>query len=354
MNAAWAFAEPKSTSNLVQPDVERFLRYAAMPGTVALLEERLAAFHEARHCVSFCNGFWSLVFSIRLLARPARSEVVIPSLTYRRLADAVAWTGLLPRFCEVDPRTLASGAAEMAACIGPQTALLLSVHPIVGCADVPGLVELAKHHGLPLLFDSVESSFEDSASGRVGRFGDAEVFSMHASKLLNGFEGGYVTTEHADVAAALRADRDGGLDMTLPPVHAALALAGLDELDAQVARNRDCYRRYLRRLGHLPGLRVLRFDESRLNSFKTIVVELTEAWPLSRAETLEVLKDRNVLARAYYHPPLHAKPMAYPHVPATLPLTDVLSQRFMLLPCGAHVSAVDVDAICTMLAEMAA
>ena len=93
-------------------------------------------------------------------------------------------------------------------------------------------------------------------------------------------------------------------------------------------------------------------DEARRTSFKTIVAELTPEWALSRADTLAALNSRNVLARAYYHPPLHAKPMAYPHIPATLPRTDALAERFLLLPCGHHVSAADVHAICDLLRSL--
>ena len=89
------FARPRSTSNLVRPDFEAFMRYsetmlAAGQYTnngplVRELEHRLASFHQTRHCVSFCNGFWALVLAMRELALPGRDEVVMPSLTYRRL-----------------------------------------------------------------------------------------------------------------------------------------------------------------------------------------------------------------------------------------------------------------------------
>ena len=107
----------RSISNLVQPDVEQFLLYSKLfhdarqytdHGRVEhMLERRLAEFHQVEHCVSFAGGFWGLVLSMKCLALPGKNEVVMPSLTYRRLADIVAWAGLVPHFCEVDPVTLA-------------------------------------------------------------------------------------------------------------------------------------------------------------------------------------------------------------------------------------------------------
>ncbi len=160
-----------------------------------LLEARLAPiFIRSRHCVSFCGGFWGLVLAMKGLALQGRTEVVMPSLTYRRLADIVAWAGLTPHFCEVDPVRLCITAETARPCINNHTALILGVHPIVNCCDAEGLEALSAETGIPLLFDSVESSYETFNGRRVGTFGRAECFSMQSSKLLNAFEGGYVTT----------------------------------------------------------------------------------------------------------------------------------------------------------------
>src|SRR5690606_37902732 len=101
------FDMPRSTSSLVQPDFERFLKYSQTfyeahqftnnGPLVQLLEQRLAAFHQASHCVTFCSGFWALVLAIKCLALPKRREIIMPSLTYRRMADVAAWAGLVPR-----------------------------------------------------------------------------------------------------------------------------------------------------------------------------------------------------------------------------------------------------------------
>ena len=363
MSAAGAAAleRPLSTSNLVQPDRATLMAYAraAHDGApvVAWLEERLAAFHEAAHCVALCNGFWSLVLAIHALALPGRTDVLMPSLTYRRMADVAAWARRRPRFCEVDADTLAPSAATMRAALAPEVGLLLAVQPIVGTCDAAELEAMAREKGLPLLFDSVESVFERTPDGKVGSFGNAECFSLHASKLLNGCEGGYITTQDGALAGRLAALRDGtapdGMDARLNAIHAAMALAALDGLEDQVCRNRERYETYRHLLHGMPGLRLLPFADQAASSCKTIVVELLEEFPLSRAETLARLNAANLLARPYYHPPLHAKPMTYPHVSARLPVTERLAERFMLLPCGHHVDLSDIRAVVLALADMA-
>jgi len=368
------FTPAISTSNLVQPDIERFLEYSRVfhaqrrytndGPLVRQLEGRLAAFHRARFCITTSNGFWALVMAIRCLALPGRTEVVMPSLTYRRLADIVAWVGLVPRFCDVDEKSLAIDPEAASACLGSQSALLLGVHPIVNCCDAFGLERVAREHGVPLLFDAVESVYETLGGRKIGSFGRAECFSLHASKLVNGFEGGYITTDDEALAQRLSLMRGFGfqgpdnttglgINAKLNEIHAAMALAGLDDLEAQVSRNRERYRRYQHELSSVPGLRLLPFDESERTSYKTIVVELLDDWALTRAQTLELLQREGALARAYYAPPLHQRSAAYATLSSALPVTDRLAERFMLLPCGHHVSEEDIAALAALLRFMA-
>ncbi|UHL65280.1 aminotransferase class I/II-fold pyridoxal phosphate-dependent enzyme [Paralcaligenes sp. KSB-10] len=357
------FEKPRSTSNLVRPDIERFLEYSkalyqagqyeTSDSLATRLERRLAEFHNTRYCVCFCSGFWALVLAIRSLAVPGRMEVVMPSLTYRRLGDVVAWAGLVPRYCDVDPNTLAISPQTAEFNIGPNTALIIGVHPIVNCCDALGLEQLAGRHAVPILFDGVESVYESVAGRKVGSFGDAECFSLHASKLLNGFEGGYLTTNNKELADKLLGMREFdftsehtetsyGTNAKLSEIHAAMALASLDDLEEQVARNRERYRVYQDVLQDIAGIRLLPFDESERCSFKNIVVELTGEWELTRELTLELLNAEGMLSRAYYSPPLHVKKTMYPTISGNLPVTEHLAERFMLMPCGHFVSKEDI------------
>lgn len=365
------FSTPKPTSNLVRPDFEIFLGYSKIffdrhqytndSVVVKQLEQRLAALHQTEFCVAFCSGFWALALAIKALAKPGKSEIVMPSFTYRRMADIAAWTKLKPHFCDVEEKTLANSAATVLPCINDNTALILAVHPIVNFCDIDGLVDLARKKNIPLLFDSVESVYESSEGRKIGCFGNAELFSMGASKLVNGFEGGYITTNDAKLAERLSQMRNfgfdgqdriavsGGLNAKLNEIHAAMALAGLDDLEDQVARNRQRYLTYQRLLAPLKGIRLLEFDESHQPGYKNIVIEILDDWPLTRADTVSILNAEMILARAYYTPPLHRKRMAYPHVPVDLPVTDRLAERYVLPPCGHLVSNEDIGAIVELL-----
>jgi dTDP-4-amino-4,6-dideoxygalactose transaminase len=364
------FATPRSTSNLVRPDINTFLYYsrsilertgkAGKLSLVELLEQELAAFHKTKFCVAFSNGFWCLALAMKCLALPGRAEIVMPSLTYRRMADVAAWVGLIPHFCEVDAHTLGANAATVERCINNDTALLLVVHPIVNCCEVDGLADLAQRKNLPVLIDAVESTYETYKGRKIGSFGNAECFSMHASKLINGFEGGYLTTNDPNLTRRLIGMRNLGLledgtrmpysiDATMNEIHAAMALAGLRDLPKQVERNRHRYEMYQQLLGALPGMKLLAFDENEQCSYKNIVVQLSAEWPLTREDTLRILHGERVIARPYYSPALHMKRAAYPTIADNLSLTETLAKQFILLPCGYFVDDYDTALIVSLL-----
>jgi dTDP-4-amino-4,6-dideoxygalactose transaminase len=297
---------------------------------------------------------------MKCLALPEKKEIIMPSLTYRRMADIAAWVKLIPHYCEVDIHTLGANAKTVERCINENTALLLAVHPIVNCCEIDGLVDLAERNNLPILIDAVESVYETYKGKKIGSFGNAECFSMHASKLINSFEGGYLTTNDPDLADKLikmrRIDTlqgghpiPHGIDATMNEVHAAMALASLEDLPAQVERNRHRYEAYKHMLGSIPGISLLAFDEREQCSYKNIVVQLSAEWPLSRADTLSILHSEHVIARPYYSPPLHMKRTAYPTIAGDLSVTENLAEQFMLLPCGYFVDDDDTALVVSLI-----
>lgn len=354
------FNIPKPTSNLVRPDLEHFFYY--LEGELARienalveeLESRLAAIHNVEHCITVNSGFWALSLLIDALSLPGRKEIILPSLTYRRMADIVAWVGRTPHFCDIERYTLANSSRTVQPCINADTALIIGVHPVGSHCDIDGLTQLAWEWGIPLIFDSVESVHEVHKGKRIGSFGDAELFSLGASKLVNGFEGGYITTNKAELAANLRLKRCGkgsglSLSVLLPEIHAAMALASLDDLSSQLQRNLERFNRYKEELAALPELRLIEQDLSTEPSHKNIVIEVLDSWPFTRDQTIQLLNAENILARPYYAPPLTHKPMSYVYIASSLPNTDWVAQRYISLPCGHLVCLDDITLISAYL-----
>ena len=360
------FAEPKPTCNLYRPSIDRFLgysrvfyqngRYTDEGDLCRLLELRLAEFHDVEHAVCVVAGFWALVLAIYALALPDRDEIITPALGYRRTDDTIAWAGYVPHFCDVDAETLAVTVDTLKAALNDRTALILAPHPMTHCCDARGIEKFAREHGVPVIFDSVEAAYRVCQNRRIGGFGDAEVFSMHSPKLLNGFEGGYITTNSRQLADRLGhmrsfAKTNGGhaLNAKLNEMHAAMTLAALDEVDEQIAPHRRKYDLYAAGLRNIDGLTLVEHKESERPDYRLIVVRIGGSWPLSREDTFRLLEAEKVLARQYYAP-LTQKTLEYPRVCPELPVTDAIFRNLMVLPSGSHVSEDDVKKIIDILA----
>src|SRR5205809_1025805 len=146
-----AFERPRSTSNLICPDKEAFLEYikedyqkgnlSCESDLILKLEKKLAEIHGAKYCITVCNGLWGLVLSINELRIESKPEIIMPSLTYRRMADIAAWLKLIPHFCDVDLNTLAITPETAEKCINENTALIMAPHPIVHLCDVDGMIQ---------------------------------------------------------------------------------------------------------------------------------------------------------------------------------------------------------------------
>lgn len=364
------FSTIRSTSNLVKPDTDVFFSYAKKSFDsrwltnngllVQTLEKRLAHLHNTKHCVTFCNGLWGLVLCMKQLALPGKTQVILPSMTYRRLADIVAWAEMVPHFCDVDAQMLGVSAATVESCITDETALILVAQPIVNICDMDELSAVAHKHDIPILFDSVEAAYASYKGKMIGSFGNAECFSMHASKLINGFEGGYMTTDDAMLADSVKKARAFGfsgpdnvetlgLNAKLNEIHAAMALTSLDDLDDQIIRNRKRYQAYCDYLEPVVGIEIVKYDEIEIRGFKNILVKLNDRWPISRQDTLDILHAENMLARPYYYPPLHKMNASYPTIKPELPVSELLTQNYLLLPSGQFVSSEDIQAITALL-----
>lgn len=360
-----AFSVPRSTSNLIQPDLEKFWSYlepdllmgnlGSEAQIIQEFEQRLAQWHQSKYCISMVNGLWALVLAIDTLKLPGKTEIIMPSMTYRRMADIAAWLKMVPHFCDVEKETAAMSVSSAEACINSNTALLLVPHPIVHLVDVKGMLALGEKYGIPVLFDSVESVFAEYDGKPTGSWG-TEVFSMHASKFLNGFEGGYITTQDERINQKLRIAKNQGLDQSgnwmsqgmnahLPAPHAAMTLASLDDVPRQVEKNKQIFLAYFNQLQNFEGARLIEYSRSERRSFKNIIIELSGKWILSREQLLMLLQKENMVVRPNYYPPLHLKKSVYPTITGEMSNTNVLMNSRMLMPCGDFMELEDVSVV---------
>jgi dTDP-4-amino-4,6-dideoxygalactose transaminase len=325
-------------------------------------EQRLAGFLGVRHCIAMCNGTVALEIATRALN--LKGEVIVPSFTFIATAHCLQWQEITPVFGDIDPRTHNLDPDRVEAMITPKTTGIMGVHLWGRPCDIERLEDLASRRNLRLLFDASHALGATHGGRMIGQFGDCEVFSFHATKFMNTFEGGTVVTNNDDLARKIRLMKNFGFagydrviyigtNGKMSEVAAAMGLTNLESLDYFVTANRRNHDLYRQGLAGLPGISLVAFQSSERNNFQYVVLEVNEAEAgLSRDELLKVLHAERVLARRYFWPGCHRmEPYRshFPHASLLLPHTEEVARRVLVLPTGTAIGPEEIEGICDII-----
>ncbi|HZS70337.1 MAG TPA: aminotransferase class I/II-fold pyridoxal phosphate-dependent enzyme [Candidatus Acidoferrum sp.] len=315
-----------------------------------------------KHCIAMCNGTVALEIAIRALG--LTGEVIVPSFTFIATAHALQWQEITPVFCDINERTHTIDPAAVERMITPRTTGIIGVHVWGQPCETEALTRIAEKRNLQLLFDASHAFGCSSQGWNIGNFGRAEVFSFHATKFCNTFEGGAITTNDNELAAKIRLMKNFGFagydnviyigtNGKMSEVCAAMGLTSLESLDSFIQANRENYETYRRELAGLPGVRMVEFDASERCNYQYIIIEIDDAEAgISRDLILRILHAENILARRYFYPGCHRmEPYRsyFPHADLLLPNTNAVARRVLVLPTGTTVNETDISAICGII-----
>ncbi len=309
-----------------------------------------------------CNGTIALEIATRAL--DLQGEVIVPSFTFVATAHALQWQGITPIFCDINPETYTADPASVEKMITPRTTGVIGVHLWGRPCDIDALSEVANNHGLKVLFDAAHA-FGCSYKGRmVGGFGEAEVFSFHATKFFNTFEGGAVTTNSDELAEKIRLMRNFGFsdydnviyigtNGKMSEVAAAMGLTGLDSLAKFVEAGRRNYESYRSQMEGIPGIGLMSYPDSERCNYQYIILRVNWAsFGIDRDDLIKVLHAENVLARRYFYPGCHRmEPYRsyYPHAGLLVPKTEKVARQVVALPTGTTVTEDEIRRICNII-----
>jgi dTDP-4-amino-4,6-dideoxygalactose transaminase len=321
-------------------------------------ENELSQYLGVKHCVVMCNATIALEIAIR--AAKLEGEVIVPSFTFVATAHALQWQRITPVFCDIDPLTHCLDPAGVEALITPRTTGVIAVHLWGQPCNVKALSDIAERRKLTLIFDAAHA-FGCSHKGKmIGGFGKAEVFSFHATKFFNTFEGGAVVTNDDQLADDVRLMRNFGFsgydnvvavgtNGKMSEASAAMGLTGMKSLLQFVETNRRNLEIYRKCLADLPGVRLFAPDEDERRNFQYVVLEISETeGGLHRDDLLALLQSENVRARRYFWPGCHRMEpykTLFPNAGSCLPATEIIADKVLVLPTGMGVGAQDIETI---------
>ena len=326
------------------------------------LENQLACFLGVNHCIAVSNATIGLELAIRAL--DLRGEIIVPAFTFIATSHACQWMGLKPVFADVCSKTHLMDLEDVEKLINPRTQAILPVHTWGQPCRPIEYQDLAKQAGLKLIFDGAHAFACLDKGTYLGGFGDCEVFSFHATKFFNSFEGGAITTNNSQLAERLTLMRNFGFAGTdevvsigtnakMSEIHAAMGLTSFESLDHFLAINRRNYEKYRECLNGIPGISLLTDNHTSETNSQYIVLDVDEdICTLPRDVLISWLHYHKIMARRYFWPGCHnMEPYRStdPKPDAMLPGTTRSASGIIVLPTGEAVSPSDIEMICYCL-----
>lgn len=327
------------------------------------LEMQLQEYLGVPHISLFVNGHNALECAIRALALGAdgRDEVITTPYTFASTTHAIVRCGLTPVFCDIRPEDYTIDPSKIEDLITSRTCAILPVHVYGNLCDVDAIAAVAKKHGLKVIYDAAHAFGVERDGVGAGNFGDAAMFSFHATKVFNTIEGGGVTYSNGDLADLLSQWRNFGItgqetcecvggNSKMNEFAAAMGICNLRHVDEEIAKRKKVAERYWEHLENVQGVRVFKPGPGiRYNyAYMPVVFDPTE-FGATRDDVFNALAKVDVGARKYFYP-LTSDFQCYescfaPGLLAT-PIAYEAANRVLTLPMYADLALEDVDRIC--------
>ena len=322
-------------------------------------ERALADFFQVERVSLFNNATTALIAA--LTALDLEGEVITTPFTFAATAQALLWCGLEPVFADVDPRTGNLDPEAVAAAITDRTAAILPVHCYGWPCDVPKLNDIARAHGIRVIYDAAHALGTVAPSFSLPASGDCSIYSFHATKVLNSFEGGCVIASSdalQDRLVSLRNfgfDRGGelvaqGLNGKMSEASAAMGILSLGQVEQAIIQRRQRVARYRKNLADCVWVEFFDGADCQWNA-AYFPVKIT-AGAEARDAVCRAFAGKNIFPRRYFYPLLcDAKPFRGFRCADGLPIAQALSRQVLALPLYHNLPLCDVDAVCDVLCQ---
>lgn len=326
----------------------------------AMLKERLGVGNLAL----FTNGHNALECILEAMALPASGEVITTPFTFASTTHAIVRKGLTPVFADVMPGNLTLDPGSIEKMITPRTCAIVPVHVYGNMCDVDAIREIADRHGLRVIYDAAHAfGVERECAGgewkSAAAFGDASMFSFHATKVFNTVEGGCVCFKDERLYPLLNQWKNFGItgpedveyvggNAKMNELCAAMGVCNLRHLDGEIEKRRKVAERYWERLEGAPGVTAFKPGEGVRHNYAYLPVLFdSQVFGATRDDVFDALDAVGVGARKYFYP-LVSDFACYRSVYTSdrTPVAKKAASQVLTLPMYADLALADVDRIC--------
>ena len=322
------------------------------------LESQLLYYLNVPNITLFTNGHLALECIIAAL--DLRGEVITTPFTFASTTHAIVRNGLKPVFCDINPDDYTIDVEKIESLITEKTSAIIPVHVYGNVCDIEAIDRIAKKHNLKVIYDAAHT-FGVTVNGQgIGTFGDASMFSFHATKVFNTIEGGAVTYNDSSIKQVLNDLKNFGItgpetveyvggNAKMNEFQAAMGICNLRHVNGEIIKRKKVVERYIENLKDITGIQLSKKQVDVESNYAYFPV-VFDGYKMTRDEVFVKLKDNDIVARKYFYPLTNSFECYKDRYDVDeTPVAKYIAERVLTLPLYADLALEDVDRICEII-----
>lgn len=327
------------------------------------LEQNLIQYLEVDKIQLFTNGHLALELLIQ--AMNLTGEVITTPFTFASTTHAIVRNGLTPVFCDISPEDYTMDVTKIERLITDKTSAILPVHVYGHICNMREIERIANKYDLKVIYDAAHTFGEKINGQGIGNFGDATMFSFHATKVFNTIEGGGVTFSDDNIGKELYKLKNFGIqsevmvdgvgsNAKMNEFQAAMGICNLRHITEQISKRKTVVERYRKLLSNIDGIKIMYDKENVQSNYAYFPVVFDEkVFGFTRNEVCDKLKENNIFARKYFYPLTNSFDCYHSKFNVNeTPVAQHIAKRVLTLPLYADLSLEDVDMICDIILSL--
>ena len=326
------------------------------------LQRQLEELLGVKHVTLYTNGHLALENVIAAMNLPKGGEVITTPFTFASTTHAIVRNGLVPVFCDIREDDFTIDTEKMLELINENTVAIVPVHVYGNMCDVEKIDRIAGKYGLKVIYDAAHAFAVKYKGISSACFGDATMFSFHATKVFHTIEGGCVCFTNDSLVKLLNDMKNFGINgpesveyvggnAKMNEFQAAMGICNLRHLEDEIAKRKLLVERYRNRLEGIRGIKLTAMQEDVESNYSYFPV-IFDGYQYTRNEVFEKLDAAGIGARKYFYP-LTNSFECYKNYPTAgeekTPIAQYTALRVLTLPLYAGLRLEDVDIICDII-----
>ena len=324
------------------------------------LEDELKKYLSVENVSLFSNGHMALELAIQAMG--LKGEVITTPFTFASTTHAIVRNGLKPVFSDINPEDYTLDVNQIEKLITPRTSAILPVHVYGNVCNIEKLQEIADKYSLKVIYDAAHAFGVEYQGKGIGEYGDASMFSFHATKVFNTIEGGAITYKDTDYGLELFRLKNFGIrgpeevdavgaNAKMNEFQAAMGLCNLRRIEEQIQKRKSLSELYKENLKNIPGIKYRKEQENVKSNYSYFPIQIdAKEYGKTRNEVFEMLQEHNIYARKYFYPLTNEFTCyqgMYEENPT--PVAKKVSEEILTLPLYVELGEEVVFKICNLL-----